>query len=456
MSDRETIEAEIKAFIEAAQDVSVEQAAERMGARGGLRRAGGSELVGPCLFCGGEDAFSINTAKNAWNCRKVGYGGRDGISLAAHIEGLPQNLDRREDFLAACGAALGEAVPDGAEESEEDRAARQKKRAAAQQKAQRDAKKREADSNRYREASRNRARERLEARRKVFDGFGFLQYLALRLGCAPDDLIAMDVLPPFAGTIPDEPYFHTRKNRKVAEKLGAWAAMALPVIDAGGATIGAHITWMDETGQKGRPSIPNPDKPHETLPTKKMMGSHKGALIPLLGFVSGPDGTIAPRAGCDRLVTGEGIENTLALALAEAGTALFARTLYAAAATLGNLTGKADPKSGFSHPTLKTPKGRPQRIAGPVPHPDFLHEAMPLPAGVTDVVQAGDGDSEAAMTLSAMMRGETRWRLLGAQSACTLWPQMPDGQGGFPGCGFDWCDVIGGAVAPATEEKETV
>ena len=187
--------------------------------------------------------------------------------------------------------------------------------------------------------------------------------------------------------------------------------------------------------------IADPDDETRALPTKKMFGSKKGGLIPLLGFVRA-GGQIVPGPGRHRLVTGEGIENTLAVALAEAGTPLADISLYAAAGDLGNLTGPADPKSGFSHPELKTAKGRALRVAGPEPKPGAEGEAMALPPGVTTVVQVADGDSEPFMTTAAMERGRKRWLLLGAAEASTVWPSRANGQGG-PGCGFDFCDLMG-------------
>jgi hypothetical protein len=46
----------------------------------------GAERCSPCPACGGDDRFSINTAKGVWNCRGA-RGGRDAISLAMHVAG---------------------------------------------------------------------------------------------------------------------------------------------------------------------------------------------------------------------------------------------------------------------------------------------------------------------------------------------------------------------------------
>jgi hypothetical protein len=59
----------------------IQSVAERLGAR--LRRYG-SERVGPCPKCGGQDRFSINIPKSVFNCRGCGVGG-DAIDLVRHI-----------------------------------------------------------------------------------------------------------------------------------------------------------------------------------------------------------------------------------------------------------------------------------------------------------------------------------------------------------------------------------
>jgi hypothetical protein len=48
----------------------------------------GVERRGPCPVCGGDDRFSIHTAKGLWNCRGCGRGGKGAISLARHVAGI--------------------------------------------------------------------------------------------------------------------------------------------------------------------------------------------------------------------------------------------------------------------------------------------------------------------------------------------------------------------------------
>jgi hypothetical protein len=57
----------------------------RLGILARLKPEGG-ERVGPCPVCGGRDRFSINPAKQLWNCRGCGVGG-DAYDLVRHLSG---------------------------------------------------------------------------------------------------------------------------------------------------------------------------------------------------------------------------------------------------------------------------------------------------------------------------------------------------------------------------------
>jgi hypothetical protein len=70
-------------LIERAKARDIRSIAEQLGAR--LRKAAANEYCGPCLGCGGDDRFSINTKKRVWNCRRCGAKG-DVIHLVQHIE----------------------------------------------------------------------------------------------------------------------------------------------------------------------------------------------------------------------------------------------------------------------------------------------------------------------------------------------------------------------------------
>jgi hypothetical protein len=84
-----------------------------------LRKAGGSEWVGPCCYCGGTDRFGINTGKAKWNCRGFG-GGSSVISLAMHLGNMA--------YKEAIELLTGEPPPNGQSKglSDEEKAARAK------------------------------------------------------------------------------------------------------------------------------------------------------------------------------------------------------------------------------------------------------------------------------------------------------------------------------------------
>jgi hypothetical protein len=71
---------------------------------------------------------------------------------------------------------------------------------------------------------------------------------------------------------------------------------------------------------------------------------------------------------------------------------------------LGNLGGKAD--GSVSHPTLKTDKNKPQRIAGPKPADE---QGIPIPDSVDRIVILGDSTSDRPTTECVIARAVTRW-----------------------------------------------
>lgn len=404
-------------FVEAARSVTVTEAAERLGARTGLKRAGVSEHVGPCPACGGTDRFGIHSTRG-WVCRgSADGGGKDGISLAAHLGG--HDVKTRDGFLAACADALGQPVPDGRDEDEAARSARERelasRRADAKAKQVREAKA-SAD---FRERERGKARGKWVHAAPIAPGDPAWRYLTARLGGH-----AVPTLP-VVRVIASETYWHGKDERGNGIDIHVGPAIVAPFVDPNWQIIGCHLTWLDSKGPKGRPELWDHD---ERLPTKKMRGSKKGGLIPLIGWDLDRDGLIRPQAHRHRLVIGEGIENVLAVATAEGPDP---SALYAAAGDLGNLAGPADPKSAFSHPTLKkeTASGlRPQRVQGPEPRseqgPD---DAVQVPDFVREVLLVADGDSEPYATAAAMLRAERR--IAGAgRTVATAWPP--------PGCDF--------------------
>ncbi|NDV87990.1 hypothetical protein GTW51_14895 [Aurantimonas aggregata] len=399
-------------FIEEARAVSIAEAAERLGVAG-LKPSGTGESVGPCPTCGGTDRFSINTTKNAWNCRgSVNGGGRDAISLAAHLGG--HAVKGRDGFLAACADVLGRQVPDGEPETEGARAAREARLAQVRAVSAAKAARQQSEAGAYRDRERAKARGKWGASAELAAAAGTMvrRYLALRLGGH-----ALPALP-FLRALGAEPYWQgdDEAGRSVAIHEGP--AMVAPFVDPQGAVMGCHLTWIDLAAPKARPLLRQGAEP---LATKKMRGSKMGGLIPLVGWsfapplsgkpLAGASGDrIVPEPGRTRLVIGEGIENTLAVGIAEG----FRRdTLYAAAGDLGNLAGPADPKCNFAHPSLTRPdvngKLRALRVQGPVPKPgQGPGDAVQVPGQVDELLLIADGDSEPFATGAAMLRAKAR------------------------------------------------
>jgi putative DNA primase/helicase len=86
-------------WVEKARAVPIERELERRGIT--LKRVG-TERVGPCPKCGGDDRFAINTKKSVFNCRGCGAKG-DVIQLAQFLDGA--------DFVTACTTLTGEPPP---------------------------------------------------------------------------------------------------------------------------------------------------------------------------------------------------------------------------------------------------------------------------------------------------------------------------------------------------------
>jgi hypothetical protein len=86
-------------WIAKARAVPIEREIKR---RGIQLRGNGRDRAGPCPKCGGDDRFSVSTAKQVFNCRGCGSGG-DVIALMEHLDGV--------DFISACTTLTGEQPP---------------------------------------------------------------------------------------------------------------------------------------------------------------------------------------------------------------------------------------------------------------------------------------------------------------------------------------------------------
>ena len=92
MSTPRSAAAEI--WIASARNVHIEDEL----ARRGIKLRGKVERAGPCPKCGGDDRFSINTAKQVFNCRGCGADG-DVIDLVRFLDGV--------EFVEACTTLAG-------------------------------------------------------------------------------------------------------------------------------------------------------------------------------------------------------------------------------------------------------------------------------------------------------------------------------------------------------------
>jgi len=443
----------IDLFIACARDVSIAEAAPRLGL---ALKGSGAEQAMPCPHCGGKDRFALNTVKNKWNCRGGSTGGNDAIGMAAHILGL--DVGRRPEFLEACGAVLAEAVPDAGEQVSEERRAEIRAEAEARaEQAVRDAAARESEANDFRDRELARCRGIYDAA----DGASALpaaRYLNARSGL-PVELFAH-----CCHAVRFEPkltYWHGKDDRGFGRDVWCGPALVLPFVDGKGQLIGIHQTWIDldntpkfrpalyglskvgaDAGREDRAGPPTALWPapadldaglYEPLATKKMRGSKKGGLLPLAGAIS-----------ATRWVVGEGIENVCAWFAAELADAeaLALSTFYAAAGDIGNLAGPAARTGRFAHPTETkiNAKGaaRPVMMPSPEPDPERPAEGFPLGAHVRELLFLGDGDSEPVWTASHMARAEARARAIAPGiEVMTAWPPR----------GRDWAEVIAMALS---------
>lgn len=75
----------------------------------GIKLRGRIDREGPCPHCGGDDRFSINTAKQVFNCRGCGAKGGGAINLVMFLDGV--------DFREAVTSLIGGQSSNGADKS---------------------------------------------------------------------------------------------------------------------------------------------------------------------------------------------------------------------------------------------------------------------------------------------------------------------------------------------------
>lgn len=344
-----------------------------------LRKRGGrrGKSVGPCPFC--SDNKTSKTAARfeadalSWVCAVCPDGG-DVIRLVAKRNGL----DPERDFLRVVDLLGGVDVKavDPAEEAAAE-AERERKRVA-----------READNARYRERERNRLWAMWE-RGASWRGTPVEEYLRLRLGHA----IPRDAgRPLYRGLryLADGCLFADGGER--AELVHRGPTMLAPIVGNDGRFAGLHMTFLDLRAPKGKVVL---EHNGDALPAKKTRGSKAGGHIELIW---------APAAS--RLVLGEGIEKVLAvwLSMVLAGRDV-AGTAFWTSVDLGNLGGRA--LETVPHPTLKTDRGRAQRVPGA--EPDLDAPSIAVPDSVTELLLLGDSTSDSFLTKCTLDRAAARY-----------------------------------------------
>ncbi|WP_336800817.1 DUF7146 domain-containing protein [Kaistia sp. MMO-174] len=370
--------AEMDAFVDEARAVPIESEIAKRKLR--LKRAG-TELVGPCPVCGGDDRFGVNPRKGVFNCRGSGKGG-DVIALVEYLDAT--------DFIGACETLTGRKAPKGESSGpdEAEIARREARRIAA-------AAERERGEIDYREQERARMRRFWKEAGPVDEGSPVALYLAGR-GLPLPNVRTLRCLA-------DHPYYVSRRegDREVWHEIWRGPAMMAAIVDSAGVFRGGHVTWIDpETF--GKAEIVDPES-GEILKAKKVRGSLSGNHIML---------STTPAAR--RLVIGEGIETVLSvrLALAERKPAdWMAETLFWSSISLGNLGGRAD--GTVVHPTeiridARGAKRR-VKVPGPVPLEDPEKPALMPPDGIDEIILLGDGDSDRFATELVLQRAAARW-----------------------------------------------
>jgi CHC2 zinc finger len=344
-------------------------------------RRNGKKLIGACPICSPDrtsrTATRFECDADHWLCAVCVDGG-DVIKLVQKFEG--------KSFLEAVDWLGGTREIDVARAAELD-AARAAK--AAQ---------RERETNHFRDKERRTLWDIWLAAAPIA-GTPVEAYLALR---------GLDA-PPGARLkcVSDMPYFVPRGRDQVV--LARAPAMIAPIMRPDGHFGGLHFTYIDLSVAKGKLRLEDPET-HEIVPAKKSRGSKKDGHIELLPIKQ-------PRT----LIIGEGIEKVLAvwLALTRVGRDL-STTAFRTSVDLGNLGGRA--LESITHPTLKTDKGRAQRVPGPAFDPST--PGIPIPDSVEEIIILGDSTSDRLTTLCAIARAEGRWRKPG-RVIRTAW--SPDG-----------------------------
>jgi hypothetical protein len=396
---------EIEAWINRARDADVWQVLNRIAGNHAVK-ARGRRGVGPCPSCGGKDRFSVDGNKGSFYCRGHAREGGDVIAMVMHITGA--------SFMGACEEITGEAMPKrkpGDDVRRADPKLIEQRRLDA-----------EAERNRRETEARDYRQREIDRAHTIWN-----DATAIAGTPAENYLRGRGVAAPTGARLRfhrDLKFWHYTAEGIVALHRGF--AMVARIDDADHRFIGCHCTWIDLSTRKGKAEIIDPES-GEILPAKKVRGSQKGGHIHLGGD---------PRTA-RHLVTGEGIETTLAVreAMRQANRDL-GDCLFWASINLGNIGGPS--ARTVPHPTLRRTdkKGRVRRVfvPGPDPAADAGDEPVLMPPPqITRATILGDGDSDRFTTECTLLRGANRWRQLHDHMRAEI---------AWPGEGVDFCDLM--------------
>lgn len=352
-----------------AKAIPIADIIDRVGISG--LRTQGCERVGPCPICGGRDRFAINLRTNAFLCRRCDIRGGDQIALVSQVLGL----SFRDALTWLCGDA-----PVAIDEAE---LARRRARAA------------KAEEERQRAANRFRQQAIADARaiwdRSMPGSRGVVRaYLAAR------GITQLRDIPAALRFISDHAYV---KGGKVMHR---GPAMIAGILNASGALMAVHQTWVDINPPHGKARVVFQG---EAQASKLVRGSKKGGAIRL-----------STPADASVLIMGEGIETTLSAMIADPvpGAA------YWAGVDLGNMAGRMRRVQGQRHSGL----------------PDMDDaEAFVAPPWVRRLIFIQDGDSDPVATRAKLESGLRR--------SMALRPGLT-GQIVHAGAGVDLNDVLVG------------
>lgn len=315
----------------------------------GLKRAG-RERIGPCPRCGGDDRFSVNTAKNLFQCRRC-QGKGDQLGLVMFTLGY--------DFRDALEWLVGpsqELTPEQKAEAERTAKANAARKAKA-----------EAT---FRERAIAEARAIWRETRPAEDT-PVRDYLAARG-------ITRTLMP----VMPRSIRFHAALAYMVQNAAGDWIeahrgpAMVAAIQGPDGRARAVHRTWIDVRAPLGKVEIRHPVT-GEVQKRKKTWGAKKGGAIHLTSHQ-------APV-----LVMGEGIETTLSAMVAGNHPG----AMFWAGVDLGNMSGQRQSGQGLKYAGL----------------PDLGDaEAFVPPAGVQRLIYVMDGDSDPRDTRAKLEAGLRR------------------------------------------------